>query len=510
MQKKSLFSKIIWSLVVTVSFCVSAQAEITVPSGNLTTNPSFESSTSGWIGWHANISQAPSTDAPNGSYVARVESTTGTSYSIDDWPNTVSTSYKNQVYRAIAYVKAGSPSSVGKPIQLVIRESDSSGNVVKQTKSISFALSNEYQRLTVSALAQGDRNIIDVYLIQSQAEAGNSFYVDLVSLEAPAGNATGSFGSRFGMAVGCFGSDYDSCTEGVRATGSRWVRLDVEWASVQWAGPSTYYWTPYDNAIGAALSRGMRVLGILDYTPAWARSAGTTKMYPPTNVSDYVNFVRQAVRRYAPLGVHHWEIWNEPNSATFWKPAPDAAAYANLLKAAYQAIKEEDPYATVISAGLAPATDDGLNIAPVTFLTRVYAAGAGGSMDAVGFHPYSFPAMPSDAYKWNAWQQMENTSPSLRSVMIQNGDGNKKIWMTEYGAPTNGPQGSTAVTEQQQADMLNEAYRLAMTFDWAGPMMWYSFRDKGTDTSTMENFFGLLRSDLSQKPAYSVYLNFPK
>lgn len=481
-----------------------------MPIGNLIANSSFESDVSGWVGWHGNLSRELVGDAPNGNYVARVDWTTGTSYSIDDLPNTVNPAYRNQVYRATAYVKAGSPSAVGKPIQLVIRETNSSGNVVKQTKSISFALSNEYQKLTVSALTQGDNDTIDVYLLQSQAGAGDGFYVDLISLEKPASTTVGSFGNRLGMAVDCFGADYSSCTAGVRNAGSQWVRLDIEWASVQWAGPTTYNWTPYDNAVNAAVANNMKVLGVLDYTPAWARSAGTTKMYPPTNVSDYVNFVRQAVRRYMKVGVHHWEIWNEPNSQTFWKPKPDATAYANLLKAAYQAIKEEDPTATVISAGLSPAADDGTNIAPVTFLDSVYKAGARTAMDAVGFHPYSFPAMPSDAYKWNAWQQMENTSPSLRSVMSQNGDADKKIWITEYGAPTNGPQGSTAVSEQQQADMLNEAYRLAMTFDWAGPMMWYSFKDKGTSTSTMENFFGLLRADNSQKPAYSVYRSLPK
>ena len=34
---------------------------------------------------------------------------------------------------------------------------------------------------------------------------------------------------------------------------------------------------------------------------------------------------------------------------------------------------------------------------------------------------------------------MYGTYPSLRSTMTDNGDGGKKIWATEFGAPTNGP-----------------------------------------------------------------------
>ena len=33
---------------------------------------------------------------------------------------------------------------------------------------------------------------------------------------------------------------------------------------------------------------------------------------------------------------------------------------------------------------------------------------------------------------------MFGTPESLRSVMTANGDAEKKIWMTEYGAPTDG------------------------------------------------------------------------
>ena len=113
------------------------------------------------------------------------------------------------------------------------------------------------------------------------------------------------------------------------------------------------------------------------------------------------------------------------------------------------------------------------------------------------------PAAPGEAQGWSAWYQMYGTSPSLRSVMVANGDGAKKIWATEFGAPTNGPGGY--VSEATQAQYVTQAYAAFRSYDWAGPLMWYSHRDAGTTTDTRENFFGLLRYDFSPKPAYTAY-----
>jgi hypothetical protein len=90
--------------------------------------------------------------------------------------------------------------------------------------------------------------------------------------------------------------------------------------------------------------------------------------------------------------------------------------------------------------------------------------------------------------------------------MVANGDGAKKIWATEFGAPTNGPTG-TFVSEDAQSRMVSTGLSLFRSYDWAGPLFWYSGRDVGTSTSTRENFFGLLRNDFSPKPAYLALRN---
>jgi hypothetical protein len=289
-----------------------------------------------------------------------------------------------------------------------------------------------------------------------------------------------------------------------QSIGAKWLRIDINWAQIQAGGPSSYNWSNIDAVVQGAQSRGISVLGVIVYTPSWDRPSGTSATYGPS-ASSYATFASAAVAHYSALGVHAYELWNEENSVGAWTPAPDPAAYTGLLKAAYPAIKAADPSATVITGGLSPDPTDGTNYLPADFLSAIYADGGQGSFDAVGAHPYCYPAMPGDAQGWSAWYQMYGTSVNLRSLMVANGDGAKKIWATEFGAPTNGPTGSNYVSQSTQASMIGQAYALWSSYSWAGPLFSYQGRDLGTDTSTSQDFFGLTNFDGTPKPAYTSY-----
>lgn len=294
----------------------------------------------------------------------------------------------------------------------------------------------------------------------------------------------------------------------MKLLGVRWIRIDLPWADIQSAGPTSYNWTRYDNTVNMVNSRGIKILGILAYTPEWARPANCTASdkCAPANPTDFANFAGQAASHFAPFGVNHWEIWNEANITNFWQPAPNVEAYTTMLKAAYPVIKQANPSAIVLTTGSSPASSDGANISPIDFLSGIYANGGQGSFDAVAHHPYCFVGTefncPSAFATWSAWSQMQDTNPSLRSIMIANGDSYKKVWATEFGAPTSGSQ---AVSETQQAQMVTEAYNLFKSYDWSGPLFWYNFNDNCNDVTNRECWFGLVRYDSSKKPAYDSY-----
>jgi polysaccharide biosynthesis protein PslG len=302
------------------------------------------------------------------------------------------------------------------------------------------------------------------------------------------------------------------------ALGVRWVRADLAWDDIQTNGPSDWQWSNFDRVVAAAAARKLHVLPILAYTPAWARPPGSSSdKAAPASPNQFAAFARAAAHRYASLGVHSWEIWNEPNVVTFWQPAPDPAAYVALVQLAAAAIRSVDADARVISGGLAPTATSGGDISQLDFLTAFCARGGLQYVDAVGYHPYSFPVPPGYDAPWNAWAQIATTTPSFKSVLASYGASGKKIWLTEYGAPTNGPgvgatvanyqlnQSPDHVDEALQAEMATDSVALATSTAVVGGLFWYSYQDLGTDPSTPENFYGLRRFDGSEKPAYGAF-----
>ncbi|MBL0407663.1 cellulase family glycosylhydrolase [Microvirga aerilata] len=320
-------------------------------------------------------------------------------------------------------------------------------------------------------------------------------------------------GQRLGMSNGIDSlrwlpdKDLDDLFADYAELGVQWFRFDLAWSVVQKADPDSYDWAQIDRIVSGANRHGIQLLACLTFAPKWVRTTGG--LTSSENIAAFANFSAKAVARYNVNGINSWEIWNEPNLKTFWETGPDPAVYTNVLKAAYTAIKSVDPTSTVIAGGLSPAraTDKSKSpsrwISARSFLSEMYANGAKDHFDAIGFHPYSAPLMPSSPAPWSGWQMMASTSPNLRSIMTANGDAGKKIWITEYGAATNEP--VSEVSEQKQARMLQEAYDLAGGYAWAGPLFWYSYRDRGTNPADKEDWFGLISASNTKKPAYETY-----
>ncbi|MDT5325836.1 MAG: polysaccharide biosynthesis protein PslG, partial [Mycobacterium sp.] len=133
------------------------------------------------------------------------------------------------------------------------------------------------------------------------------------------------------------------------------------------------------------------------------------------------------------------------------------------------------------------------------FLEKMYAAGAQGSFDAAAAHPYVFPSGLA-ANPENGWSDVG----ALHDVMAANGDGGKKVWMTELGAPT--CDCADGVSPEDQAKQITDVLAAAAAAGYSGPAFIYSIRD--TDTSNRgdreANFGSLLTSDWQPKFAAGV------
>jgi polysaccharide biosynthesis protein PslG len=289
-------------------------------------------------------------------------------------------------------------------------------------------------------------------------------------------------------------AELNSDIRSMKAIGVESIRIAAQWNLIQADGPAKYNWTQLDQAVRAFRAAGMSVDMLINGCPGWAAAAGVSDASgtaQPASATQFATFAAAVAEHYEPDGVSRFEIWNEPNLDLFWSPKPDPAAYVADLEAAYSAIKQVDPQAFVLAGGLSPAGYPG-EISPIQFLMTMYEDGAKGYFDGVAFHPYTYPATPNTLGKNTGWAQMDRTSPSLRSVMSSYGDSKMKIWVTEYGAPTQGP---SAVGDTGEADELSQAIADAEKTSWIGALYIYKWRDS-TD------YFGLLTQNGVIKPAY--------
>jgi polysaccharide biosynthesis protein PslG len=306
---------------------------------------------------------------------------------------------------------------------------------------------------------------------------------------------------QFGISTGVQlfnekGDKIDADMAAFEAMPTHWVRTAVRWDLVEPNSADQDDWTKVDRIVDDATADHLSLILDITGTPQWARAAdATTNVQFPPDLQTYATFTGKIAQRYKGK-VAAYELGNEPNHVKSFA-TPDPKLYEQVLQLSYPLIKAADPGTKVLTGGLGGTTAKGV-IGGDEYLEALYKAGAKPYFDGVSYHPYTYPLLPSDDSGARSWSRMLHA----RQVMVDNGDADKQIWVTEYGAPTGGP---GSVSQQQQAAIMYDAYRLWATYSWAGPLCWFDYRDKGTDTSDHGNFFGLYAKDGQPKVSLQQY-----
>jgi hypothetical protein len=356
--------------------------------------------------------------------------------------------------------------------------------------------------------------LISTLALAVPAVTGGTASADAVSA------TSSSVAARAGLATGpetLWASDADQNADyaAVAASGATWTTIDFDWNHIQSDGRNSWRWNAAtDRAVLSARAHGLKIIAVAGYAPTWARRpdcpSGELHCFP-ANAADYARFLGAAAARYGSRStdarlrgsVMVWSLWNEPNHEPFSMPKPDPDKYAAMVKSAYVEVKRVDPIATVLTGGTAPAPDapDGSDYEPVTWLQGLYARGAGGYFDGVAHHPYSYPTNPLDAHEWNAYTQTR----TVYDVMVAHGDGAKKVWGTEAGAPTG--TAPRTLSETQQAQWVRDYFAgWNTTFkSFTGPLVLFRLRDSSWNRSVLSDNFGLMRRDRTPKPAYAAF-----
>jgi len=308
--------------------------------------------------------------------------------------------------------------------------------------------------------------------------------------------------------------------DAIHRSGVGLVRAAFHWQQIERdeAQPGVYDWTHYDELVRESAIQRVRLLPLLYDPPRWrstrpASETGHRGMFPPKDFSDMAHWAAAVAARYGPGGafwaahpkipylpIRSWQIWNEPNIRWFWgRDFTDAPAYVKLLKAVGAAIRQVQPGAEIVTAGLAFSKKG--PIAP-KFLYAMYAAGAKGSFDTVAIHAYGRDA-----------GTMLARIADVRQVMDDAGDPSP-IWQGEFGWATggNGERG-LVVDPETQARMVSESLEaLAAHREQLGlrGFVYFTWADgpRNPDPKKSNSYFGqmgLLTHDFVPKPALGAF-----
>jgi len=324
----------------------------------------------------------------------------------------------------------------------------------------------------------------------------------------------------------------------IRDAGFTWVKQSFAWRDIEGTAKGHFDWSRADRIVQQVNEFGLDLIARVDRQPQWA-GGGYPQNGPPNNYQDYADFLYAMASRYKGR-IRAYQIWNEPNlnvaGRSEWggRP-PNPAEYTALLKAAYQAIKQADPKAMVISAGLSPTSRwDDQAMPDVEFLKGMYAAGARPYFDVLGAHGAGYKVPPeTDPAVVARDPALNNYDPSpeerkriycfrhvedLRRVMVENGDGGKQIALLEFGWTSDTVHPEYAwfrVTEDQKGDYLVRAYKYARQnwSPWIGVMSLIYMPDPDWKQDKEEYWWAIIEPaypELKLRPAYVALKNMAK
>lgn len=185
--------------------------------------------------------------------------------------------------------------------------------------------------------------------------------------------------------------------EAISKLGLKFVRRGFIWANVEKA-KGVYDFAEYDRLVKDCEDRGMYILGCI---------ALGNPIYPHVRTPEG----RQAYADYAVKLVEHfkgkkiyWEIWNEPNIATFWGKhgthnSPEyAQEYYELVKLTVPLMKKADPSCKVMAGSVSGVWSASRNWMISIFKLGVLSTG----IDAWSVHPYTVkkPEGYLENYEW--------------------------------------------------------------------------------------------------------------
>ncbi len=257
--------------------------------------------------------------------------------------------------------------------------------------------------------------------------------------------------------------------------GVSWIRDRLRWREMQLANDVYAASTHYDRLAAYQKSLGMNVLQVFHATPKWALKEGDGALASDLRI--VYQFCKAMAQRFKGK-VNAWEPWNEGNAHDFGGLTIDELC--SYQKAAFLGFKAGDEHVTVSWQPIG-----GINVPALT--GGILANETWPYYDTYNIHSYDW----TDAYE-SLW------GPAREAAC------GKPIWVTECDrAIKSDPNSSmgdlTMENDLLKAEFMAQSYSLSLH---AGSVRHFHFilGDYMWLNETVQ--FGLLRRDLTPRPAY--------
>ena len=250
--------------------------------------------------------------------------------------------------------------------------------------------------------------------------------------------------------------------------GIRWIRLSGP-SGVVWDADEPekgkYNWSRIDNCVSLFHKHNVNTVVTVLCFNKWDQGIGTLKVpgIPvtklPKHLMEYQSFLKRVVERFGGDGiddapgspvVRYWQIENEPDGIG-WRDTPNN--FAKLVKISYKVIKETNPNAKVVLAGI--ATPDGFYrfyVPMLEALAKMKESPEERVFDVVDIH-WSLEA--GGDYRAVKGHNMKTLVSDIRNKLDSLGYKNIPIWITEMstycGKPSN-PLPGVFLKEKSEVD----------------------------------------------------------
>ena len=194
----------------------------------------------------------------------------------------------------------------------------------------------------------------------------------------------------------------------IRDLGHKVVRRGFNWESIEKV-TGIYDFSAYDHLMNNCRDRGLTVLGCITFS---------NKLYGGTVLNDrgregYARFAAALAGHFKDYNIM-WEIWNEPNTMTFWgrhggkgNTEQYANEYLALVNATVPAMRKANPKCFVMAGAMSAFWDQSFNWMGFCFQKGILKSG----IDAWSVHPYG-TKNPEDYIDWYI---------KMRAMMVNSG-----------------------------------------------------------------------------------------